>query len=73
MKKYYIIRADGSSIFEQAYSKDFIFHCLINLLDRSEERYRLLWFDNIASSPTVQVESAIAAVERITELERENI
>lgn len=44
MRKYYILRADGTSIFEQPYSEDFIFHCLINLLDRSDEQFRLCWF-----------------------------
>ena len=42
MKKYYIIRSDGSSLFEQPYSEDFIFHCLIKLLEQSDEHYRLL-------------------------------
>lgn len=42
MKKYYILRADGSSLFTQGYDRDFIFHCLIKLLDRSDERYSLI-------------------------------
>ena len=71
MKKFYIIRADGSSIFEQPYSEDFIFHCLFNLLDRSDVAHRLVWFANAESFPAVQAESAIVAAERITELEPE--
>lgn len=71
MRKCYIIRADGSSIFEQAYNEDFIFHCLAKLLDRSDEQYRLLWFTNADKLTAVQAESAIVAVERITELEPE--
>lgn len=40
--KYYIIREDGTSIFEQPYCEDFIYHCLIHLIDRTpNERYRL--------------------------------
>lgn len=35
MKKYYIIRSDGSTIFEQAYPEDFCAHCLLKLLDRT--------------------------------------
>lgn len=46
---YYIIREDGSSIFEQAYPEDFIFHCLINLLDRTNERLSLLSFGSLPS------------------------
>lgn len=46
MKKYYIIRADGSSIFQEAYPEDFIFHCLVKLLDRTpDEAYRLCEID----------------------------
>ena len=42
MKKYYIIRADGSSIFEQPYPEDFIYHCLFNLLETApDEKFRL--------------------------------
>lgn len=53
--KYYIIRADGSSIFSQAYEKDFIFHCLVKLLDRSDEPYRLLFFDEGCKLASVQL------------------
>lgn len=45
MKKYYIIRSDGSSLFEQGYDKDFIFHCLAKLLDCSDEQFRLIEID----------------------------
>lgn len=56
MKKYYILRADGSSIFEEAYREDFIFHCLINLLDRSDELYSLCWFDDGCKFASVQLD-----------------
>ena len=46
MKEYYIIKDDGSSLFEQAYQEEFIYHCLILLLDNSNEHFRLLWFEN---------------------------
>ena len=47
MKKYYIIREDGSSIFEQAYSEDFIFHCLFSLLETSPAaKFRLCEIDS---------------------------
>ena len=49
MKKYYIIRADGSSIFKLPYSEDFIFHCLIKLLDVTDETFRLLSFSDVSS------------------------
>lgn len=42
MKKYYIIRADGSSLFELPYPEDFIYHCLFLLLDKTDERFTLL-------------------------------
>ena len=54
MKKYYIIRSDGSSLFEQGYDKDFIFHCLTKLLDRSDECFRLLEFDENCKFCAVQ-------------------
>ncbi|MBE6811097.1 MAG: hypothetical protein E7521_08605 [Ruminococcaceae bacterium] len=59
MKKYYIIREDGSSIFEQAYPEDFVFHCLIHLLDRtSEETYRLCEIDsNVLKSLSLSAEN----------------
>ena len=41
MEKYYIIREDGSSIFELPYPKDFCIHCLCLLIDDGQ-RYRLL-------------------------------
>lgn len=43
MKKYYIIRSDGTPVFQQAYSEDFCAHCLINLIDRTpQQTYYLL-------------------------------
>ena len=45
MKKYYILKEDGTSLFLQPYPEDFCFHCLVNLLDRSDERYRLCEID----------------------------
>ena len=46
MKKYYIIRADGSSIFEHPYPEDFIYHCLFNLLDTApDEKFQLCCID----------------------------
>lgn len=50
MKKYYIIRSDGTSVFSQAYSEDFIFHCLVKLLDSSEEKFYLLREINFPST-----------------------
>lgn len=41
MEKYYIIREDGSSIFELPYPKDFCIHCLF-LLQEDGHRYILL-------------------------------
>lgn len=72
MKKYYILLPDGSSMFEQAYPEDFIFHCLFKLLDVSDERYRLLWFDEGCKLASVQLDSADVAVERITLTESES-
>lgn len=45
---YFIIREDGSSIFELPYREDFIYHCLMCLFNLADERqlqqehYRLL-------------------------------
>lgn len=66
MKKYYIIRSDGSSLFEQGYDRDFIFHCLIKLLDRTDARLQLLEIDENCCFATVHVDSALADAERIT-------
>mgnify|MGYP007111689698 CR=1 FL=1 len=44
MKYYWIIRSDGTTLFELPYPEDFIFHCLIKLLDVSSEEYKLLPF-----------------------------
>ncbi len=33
---YYLITADGTSLFAQAYPKDFLVHCLAHLIDTSE-------------------------------------
>lgn len=41
MKKYYIIREDGTSIFQLPYPKDFCIHCLCLLIEDGQ-RYRLL-------------------------------
>lgn len=42
MNKYYIIREDGTSVFMLPYEEEFIYHCLIHLIDRTpNERYRL--------------------------------
>lgn len=54
MKKYYIIREDGSSIFEQGYGREFIFHCLIKLLETSNDYYRLLEIDECCKFIAVQ-------------------
>ena len=56
MKKYFIIRSDGSSIFSQAYERDFIFHCLIKLLDTSGEQFRLLEVDSCCKFVSVQLD-----------------
>ena len=45
MKKYYIICEDGSSLFALPYPEDFIFHCLVNLLETSEEQFTLMSVD----------------------------
>lgn len=48
MNKYYIILPDGSSLFELPYSEDFIYHCLILLLDNEKlVGLRVLSFDGI--------------------------
>lgn len=44
MKKYYIIRPDGSSIFALPYPEDFCIHCLF-LLQNDGHRYKLLSSD----------------------------
>lgn len=67
--KYYIIRSDGSSIFLQPYPFDFCMHCLLKLLDVSDEKYFLLNFTDTSLLPAVQAESALVAAERITLLE----
>lgn len=54
MKKYWIIRSDGSTLFELPYPEDFIYHCLIKLLDVSDEQYKLLPF------PCLQVSKPLA-------------
>lgn len=58
MKKYYIIRPDGSSIFELGYQKEFIYHCLIKLLDRTTEPLRLLCIDDTIKLASVQRDKA---------------
>ncbi len=46
---YFIIREDGSSIFQLPYCEEFVYHCLIKLLDTAEnQKFRLLQFvDNM--------------------------
>ena len=42
-KLFYIIRSDGTSLFELPYREEFVYHCLIKLLDVTpKERYSLL-------------------------------
>lgn len=41
MKKYYIIREDGSSIFQLPYPLDFCIHCLCLLIEDGQ-KYRLM-------------------------------
>lgn len=66
IKKYYIIRPDGSSIFAQGYQEEFIFHCLIKLLDRTTEPLRLLCIDDSIKLASVQRDTALVAAERNT-------
>ena len=40
--KYWLIRSDGSSLFEQAYERDFLLHCLVLLLDHEEASHYYL-------------------------------
>lgn len=54
--KYYIIRSDGSSIFLQPYPYDFCMHCLLKLLDVSDEKYYLLNFADTSLLPSVQLD-----------------
>lgn len=54
--KYYIIRSDGCSIFLQPYPYDFCMHCLLKLLDVSDEKYYLLNFTDTSLLPAVQAE-----------------
>lgn len=56
MKKYYIIRQDGSSLFRLPYEEEFIFHCLIKLLDTSDEKFRLLSFADTLDFSAVQAD-----------------
>lgn len=56
MKKYYIIRQDGSSLFRLPYDEEFIFHCLIKLLDITEEKFRLLRFVEASELAAVQAD-----------------
>lgn len=73
--KYYILRFDGSSIFQQPYSKDFCIHCLSCLLNRSDEQFYLSWLD-VGSKLSAVGDSAYTAVECITlreSVEQKNI
>ena len=46
MKEYYIIKPDGSSLFELPYQEEFIYHCLFKLLDTMPDtRFSLLQID----------------------------
>lgn len=46
MKEYYIIKPDGTSLFELPYQEEFIYHCLFNLIDRTPDiKYTLLQID----------------------------
>ena len=63
MKKYYIIRSDGSSLFKQGYDREFIFHCLIKLLDRTDARFQLLEIDENCKFASVQLDSALVAAD----------
>lgn len=51
MKKYYIIREDGSSLFALPYPKDFIFHCLVKLVDITDEQFTLMSVDDTSALP----------------------
>lgn len=42
MKKYYILRADGSSIFAKSYPMEFIMQCYYHLICRSDEAYTVI-------------------------------
>lgn len=66
MKKYYIIRSDGSSVFVQPYGEEFIFHCLIKLLDVTSEPLRLLCIDDSIKFVSVQRDNAHTALECIS-------
>lgn len=56
MEKFFIIRPDGSSIFLQPYPFDFCMHCLLKLIDVSDEKYYLLNFDETSLVSSVQLE-----------------
>lgn len=46
MKEYYIIRPDGTALFELPYQEEFIYHCLVKLLDITPDiKYSLLHID----------------------------
>lgn len=52
MKKYYIIREDGSSVFAEPHCEDFIFHCLFCLLDTAPaEKFKLCHIDTSKLHP----------------------
>lgn len=42
MKKYYILRSDGSSIFVKSYPMEFIMQCYYHLICRSDEAYTVI-------------------------------
>ena len=39
---YWLLRSDGSSVFQQAYDRDFLLQCLVLLLDAEEPEYYYL-------------------------------
>lgn len=56
MKKFYIIRSDGTSIFREPHHEEFIYHCLIKLLEKSDEHFKLLSFVESSHFPAVQAD-----------------
>ena len=52
---YYILKNDGTFIFEQAYPLDFCIHCLMCLIDTDDpllKNCKLVSFERLAHSPT---------------------
>lgn len=43
---YYILKPDGTKLFELPYNEEFIYHCLVKLLDITPDiEYSLLYID----------------------------